>query len=231
MLTLGVLSTIPQIYGQLKNQPSMDSYQVSIVEKKEQVEQLDGILLAIETKDQFVLLVDWLLTCQKVSSLFVWVYSDVSLAEEEATLVKLGASGVIYLKQRFPLVGQVILNTYKRLEKDSKEREPMDVKDFLCPQTQAIIIDDKEYELTQKEFQLIWFMADHQNTVLTYEQLLQEFWPGTSSTEIYRVANTIFHIRTKLPEDAQITIRTIRSKGYMLSVDNSKKSSIKKEVQ
>ena len=55
---------------------------------------------------------------------------------------------------------------------------------------------------------------------IKYEELYKNVWKDTANERKYRVANVIFHLRKKIEQDVNKPqyIKTIRSKGYMLTV-------------
>ncbi|MDN3193933.1 winged helix-turn-helix domain-containing protein, partial [Enterococcus faecalis] len=60
----------------------------------------------------------------------------------------------------------------------------------------------------------------HAGQTITYEELYKNVWKDTANERKYRVANVIFHLRKKIEQDVNKPqyIKTIRSKGYMLTV-------------
>ena len=76
-------------------------------------------------------------------------------------------------------------------------------------------------ELTKGEFDLLWFLVQHIDTVVSrsqlYESLLGIRYDGTDRSLDLRVSR----LRRKLGEEASrlVRIRSIRAVGYMLSVD------------
>ena len=69
------------------------------------------------------------------------------------------------------------------------------------PRARAVLVQDKEVELTGKEFDLLWFLASHPGQVFTRAQLLDHVWGyeffGDSST----VTVHIRRLREKIERD------------------------------
>jgi DNA-binding response OmpR family regulator len=72
-------------------------------------------------------------------------------------------------------------------------------------------------ELTAKEFDLLEYLMQHANQVLTPEQILDRVWGYESSAVSNVVEVYIRYLRNKLQEKgAKQLIRTVRSVGYVL---------------
>ena len=63
-------------------------------------------------------------------------------------------------------------------------------------------------------------LGSGEEILLTNEELYKNVWKDTANERKYRVANVIFHLRKKIEQDVNKPqyIKTIRSKGYMLTV-------------
>ena len=75
-------------------------------------------------------------------------------------------------------------------------------------------LDDKQLDLTYKEFELVKFLAQHPGRVFTRQQLLQEVWGydyfgGTRTVDVH-----IRRLRAKLGPEHEMLIGTVRNVGY-----------------
>jgi two-component system, OmpR family, copper resistance phosphate regulon response regulator CusR len=82
--------------------------------------------------------------------------------------------------------------------------------------TRRIRVDDREVELTAREFELMEMLMRHRGEVLSRERLLSRVWglefdPGSNVVDVY-----IGHLRRKLGEGS---IETVRGAGYRLRAD------------
>jgi DNA-binding response OmpR family regulator len=84
------------------------------------------------------------------------------------------------------------------------------------PQTREVSLNGQTIILTAKEFDLLYFMAQHSRQVFTRDQLLENIWgfshyidPGTVTVHIRR-------LREKIEEDptSPATIITVWGIGY-----------------
>lgn len=191
------------------------------VEKKEQIEKIDGLVLTMDEKKEMGFIVDWLLTCQKSPSIFVWVFSAVALEYEEDILLGLGANDVVMTKSRESNLIQVVKNTFVRLEQSNKLRKKKGTYSIINEKNRSVLVNGVEKVLTRKEYQSFLLLYKSKNSVVSYEELLDQLYPNNNKREIYRIANIIFHLREKIKEDDHYTINTVRSKGYILQLKDT----------
>lgn len=77
------------------------------------------------------------------------------------------------------------------------------------------IANDKELELTLKEFELLVYLIKYKNTAVSRDKLLTKLW-GFSYDGDTRIVDVHIHkLRTKL-DDTNIIIKTKRGIGYMI---------------
>ena len=83
-----------------------------------------------------------------------------------------------------------------------------------------ITYDDKEVQLSKKEFELLEYLMENKNIVLTRDRLLEKVWGydymgDTNITDVY-----IRYIRSKIDQKFQVEfIHTIRGVGYMFKYE------------
>jgi len=212
---LGILEE-RTIEGELLDAFQNDGYEIAFIGKKEQLAQVDGVVLPLTKKEELPPLVDWLLACQKTPSVFVWVFSTISLDVEQDILMSLGANDVVTNEEQLPRLSLVVKNTFFRLNHTPLSKKEPQERLLLNPKNQSIWINHTEQELTRKEYQLLNLLYEHRGTCVLYETLIAELWPHSKSQELYNLTNTIFHLRGKMKHSEELVIKTIRSKGYML---------------
>lgn len=86
----------------------------------------------------------------------------------------------------------------------------------------SIIYKGKNYQLAQKEFQLLYKLLSTPDTIFTRQELMEEIWGLDSESDFRTVDVHIKRIREKLEEIKEFEIVTIRGIGY--------KAIIKKKV-
>ncbi len=88
----------------------------------------------------------------------------------------------------------------------------------LDKKTHRVKRDGRDVELTTKEFQLLVFLLEHKNQIITRAMISQHVWDiafdtGTNVIDVY-----INYLRRKIDRDTDTKlIQTIRGIGYMLS--------------
>ena len=88
----------------------------------------------------------------------------------------------------------------------------------LEPGTQNAIIHNERVELSTREFELLYFLARHPQTIFTRELLTTSLWGYDFEGDERIVDTTIKRIRKKLGIVGDF-IKTIRGKGYKFEVD------------
>jgi two-component system, OmpR family, alkaline phosphatase synthesis response regulator PhoP len=88
----------------------------------------------------------------------------------------------------------------------------------IYPEKYEAYFKDKLLELTLKEFELLLYLAQNKNRVLTRDQLLGAVWNYDFAGDTRIVDVHISHLREKVEEDTKKPdyIKTIRGLGYKL---------------
>ncbi len=99
---------------------------------------------------------------------------------------------------------------------------PIKVGDLrISPQKREVTLEEKPVTLTQKEFDLLHFLASHPGTVYSRESLLERVWgyavPGDTSTVTVHVRR----IRSKVEKDPDrpVHIKTVWGTGYRFDME------------
>ena len=79
-------------------------------------------------------------------------------------------------------------------------------------------VDDEEVELTNKEYQLLVYLIENKNMVLTRNQILEYIWGYDYEGDIRTIDTHIKMLRTDLGRCGAL-IQTIRGMGYMFRED------------
>lgn len=86
------------------------------------------------------------------------------------------------------------------------------------PGTQKVIFNEEPIELSTKEFELLYFLARHPQTIFTREKLTVNLWGYDFEGDERTVDTTIKRIRKKIGLAGNF-IKTIRGTGYKFEVD------------
>jgi len=85
---------------------------------------------------------------------------------------------------------------------DDKEVTQIEVGDFRVDlQTRVVNVGIREVRLTPKEFDLLVYLANHPNKVITHRTLLAAVWGGNSTEQPEYLRVFINHLRNKLEPD------------------------------
>jgi two-component system KDP operon response regulator KdpE len=92
------------------------------------------------------------------------------------------------------------------LPQQSTEQTRIDAGDFHVDfSTRQVLVRDREVRLTPKEFELLTYLANHPNKVITHRALLNAVWGANSTEQPEYLRVFINHLRKKLePEDDSV---------------------------
>ncbi|MBO0475297.1 hypothetical protein IGL98_003228 [Enterococcus sp. DIV0840] len=192
---------------------------------------LDGFLIVDKNCESLFQVSDYVLKIRKQSNTFIWIVSRQLDSIAKVVFLKMGADDNFCSEQTIEEVKLKILHSLKRKQEIIKEsridletylQKKRNTQDQLYLDDQKLILmfNDHEIEFTNIEFKVIKILFDKQEQVVTYEQLHEAIWKAPYEKENYRIATVIFHIREKIGkvELNAILIKTIRSKGYLLTL-------------
>lgn len=86
----------------------------------------------------------------------------------------------------------------------------------IYPERFEAFMNDESLEFTPKEFELLVYLVDNKNRVLTRDQLLSAVWNYDFAGDTRIVDVHISHLRDKIEENSRkpVFIKTIRGLGY-----------------
>lgn len=191
-----------------------------------------GLKMALSGDFDLILLdimlpkIDGLEVCRKIRAEKDIPILLVSAKKEDLDKIKgLGFGADDYIVKPFSpgeLVARVIahISRYNRLT--TKEKKNTDDKDItigalkLEKASRRAYINDTEIVLTNKEFDLIYFLAKSPDTVFTKEELFNEIWNYDSIGETSTITVHVNRIRDKIKEiDPNLDfIHTVWGRGY-----------------
>ena len=82
--------------------------------------------------------------------------------------------------------------------------------------TREVKVDSTEVVLTYKEYELLFYLLENRNRVVSREELLDKLWDWRADVETRTLDIHIKTLRQKLGEKAGHYIKTVRSVGYRL---------------
>lgn len=86
-------------------------------------------------------------------------------------------------------------------------------------QNRSVTVAEHDVQLNGKEFDLLVYLVENKNTIITKEQIFDRLWGFESDTSITVVEVYMSNLRKKLkPDGADQLIKILRNVGYMLEV-------------
>lgn len=177
--------------------------------------------------------VDGLEICQKVREIKDIPIILVSAKKEDLDKIKgLGYGADDYIVKPFSpseLVARVYahISRYYRLtakeENDDDKKEIIEIENLkLDCNSRIATVDNKEVLLTNKEFDLLYFLAKNPNTVYSKETLFDEIWHYDPIGETSTITVHVNRIRDKIKEinPESDFIHTVWGKGYRFNKHN-----------
>lgn len=110
----------------------------------------------------------------------------------------------------------------RRLGPKKEEHERLSFQHLVIdPDSRIVEVDDREIDLTPKEFDLLYFLAKNRDKVFTREKLLEEVWGYDFFGSLRTVDTHIKQLREKLGRSkAASYINTVWGVGYKFEVVN-----------
>ncbi|WP_053954896.1 response regulator [Inediibacterium massiliense] len=122
-----------------------------------------------------------------------------------------------YITKPFSL--KILLARIKALLKRiQKEEELIQIRDMKIDHSaHKVFINEKEIDITPKEYELLYFLAKYEGKALSREQLLDQVWGYDYYGDLRTVDTHIKRLRMKLKEKNS-WIQTVRGVGYRFEV-------------
>lgn len=218
----------------IKKALNEQSFSLIEITEKKQIDLLDGLVISLEKSSGYVKALQWLIDLQEDHPLFIWILNgenDSELTKLYPHLSKNSVIEIIPSDQGFEMLGIVIKNAlnYKNQLLNSTRPKKASDSHSLDASKLSLVVHDKIIALTRKEFKIIELLYENLGNVVTYDEINEVIYGGTTGQELekYRVANFIFHIRNKLKGQPYFEIEIIRTKGYLLTYSKNERFSFK----
>lgn len=224
-MKLGIVNIDSDFSNAIIRHPSENNYSMALISEKKELNEIDGLIIPMSGKTQLTAVIDWLIACQAHRKIFIWVFSRETLENEEIILRQLGANEIITKENNLLSLFLSIKNIDNWL--NQKEIEPsVHLEGLLNSQNQTVIVNDGVKNLTRKEYLLLKTLYENEGNVVPYTELMTLAWPNNPEEHMYRLMNTMFHLRKKVNESVDFNISNVRSRGYVLRGKGSMKSII-----
>ena len=173
----------------------------------------DLILLDIMMPDQ-----DGVETCRQIREISdlqnVYVIFLTARAEEysEIAAFEVGADDYIIKPIKPRALMSRISALFRRESKKKKSSSKISIGELVIDRTSyTVAIGSQQVILPKKEFELLYFLAQHPQKVFSRDDLLQNIW----GTDVYVLARTVdVHIRKVREKIGEGYITTVKGVGY-----------------
>jgi DNA-binding response OmpR family regulator len=105
----------------------------------------------------------------------------------------------------------------RRVEVSATSEDPLVFDDLrIEPTSRRVLVDEQEALLTQREFDLLLFLARHPGTVFTRDELMDRVWKYSFYTDTSTVTVHIRRLRAKVEPDPERPrfVETVWGVGY-----------------
>lgn len=193
----------------------------------------DGLQLALGGKFDLIMLdimlpfIDGMEICKQVREISNIPILLVSAKRDDIDKIKgLGLGADDYIVKPFSpseLVARVIahINRYNRLTSSETENTPaatvIEINSLKIDKaSRRVYVNGKEISFTNKEFDLLTYLAENPDTVFSKEELFEEIWKYDPMGETSTVTVHVNRIRDKLfaADENNEYVNTVWGKGY-----------------
>ena len=137
--------------------------------------------------------------------------------EETDVIMGLDIGGDDYITKPFGVM-ELISRVKAMLRRSQKSQEKDKVLKLgnivLDREKHSVTVGKEPVELTYKEYELLVYLAENQNRVVSRDELLDKLWDWRADVETRTLDIHIKTLRQKLGEEAGHYIKTVRSVGY-----------------
>ena len=107
---------------------------------------------------------------------------------------------------------------FRRIEpKEESDQSELTFQGLSVDQkARQVFYNDKEIELTKTEYDMLVYLIENYNLVLSRDAILEKVWGYDVEVETNVVDVYIRHLRKKLPAEIAALIETVRGVGYVL---------------
>ncbi|WP_024954194.1 response regulator transcription factor [Sulfurospirillum arcachonense] len=118
-----------------------------------------------------------------------------------------------YIKKPFDLeeLDLRIKNIQKRFSIESEDEIKLDIDTTLVSTKNRLVVQGKEYQLANKECEILGYLLAHKKRVVSSDELMQNLWEYESMPSDATIRVYIKNLRNILGKDR---IKTIRGSGY-----------------
>lgn len=124
---------------------------------------------------------------------------------------------------------KAVMRRYDDVQTNVANEAVGDVLDFgrivINKDAKQVTLDDEDANLTPKEYELLLFLVERKNRVLSRDEILSGVWGYDYAGETRMVYIHVSHLRDKVEVDpkAPLVLKTVRGFGYQFVAEKGKK--------
>ena len=106
----------------------------------------------------------------------------------------------------------------EKTQKPSKERYLLQIGDIAIDSYgRDVTVKNNVISMTRTEFDVLFFMCQHQKCALTKQQIIDAIWEIGAEPNFHAVENIIYKLRKKIGCSENVRIQTLIGYGYKLT--------------
>lgn len=170
-----------------------------------------------------------LIKAKECQGLLIYIISSIEKIDQvtRTVFLQLGANGIKDESMNAEEFSLIISNTLNKVSMSKTNRTNLfdnlvneELKFQLNANNLSLFTNQGEIGLTKQEYQIMDLLYRNMGRAVTYIDIYENVWKSNNiddEEKKSRIANAVFHLRKKMTGDFDC-IKTVRSKGYMLSV-------------
>lgn len=190
------------------------------------LDHIHGGIIHLKEETDLGTVFEMIVSLKRDRALPIWIKDETGSIINRKLSIELGAVGIVDStfteEELFVQIKNTLELIYLSVDRDLKKQNKQETFS-INPQNHSLHIPRKgEINLTYLEYKIVALLATKSNQAFTYDAIYTNVWSIEkeidTSTKKYRIANMVFHIRSKLKQQGinPDILRTVRSVGYLL---------------
>lgn len=213
-----IIDDEPDIVDLLRYNLKKEEYEVEVAyDGKEGIDVAKAFLPDVIIIDVMMPVLDGIEACRRIRTIpdlkDVFIIFLTARSEEYSEIAAFDSGANDYINK--PVKPRALLSrisAYFRRENTTEKDTSLTIKDITIDKSSYTVVrNDEKVVLPRKEFELLYFLMQHPDTVYNRDDLLRNIW----GTDVYVVPRTIdVHIRKLREKLGDKYIKTVKGIGY-----------------